>query len=203
MVHATATETPSPQQIGAVTRSLDKMRFVRVQIDCSEELKRRKINLNGAQITNGKIDTYLLSLKKLEVLAGGQKVIAYKIIDTPILYDYSRLTGQVLTVPATLLDIRDKNGIKVANTERRIAIKGYLMRRISIMKGKTSNKQSHHIIYDTIFSEVCEESVSRKDKQAIREYIDLVLQSWVNQHFIKGYKTITTGRKYTGVEIII
>ena len=160
MVHATATETPSPQQIGAVTRSLDKMRFVRVQIDCSEELKRRKINLNGAQITNGKIDTYLLSLKKLEVLAGGQKVIAYKIIDTPILYDYSRLTGQVLTVPATLLDIRDKNGIKVANTERRIAIKGYLMRRISIMKGKTSNKQSHHIIYDTIFSEVCEESVS-------------------------------------------
>lgn len=203
MVHATETETPSPQQIGAVTRSLDKMRFVRVQIDCTDELTRRNISLNGAQITNGKIDTYLLNLKKIEVMAGGQKVTAYKVMDTPILYDYARLTNQVLNVPAALLDIRDGTGAKVSNTERRITIKSYLMRRISVMKGKTGNRQSRHIIYDTLFKEIGEVEPSRKDKQAIRDYIDLVLQSWTAQHFIKGYKTITSGRKYTGVEIIL
>ena len=204
MVHATETETPSPQQIGAVTRSLDKMRFVRVQIDCSEELTRRKLSLNGAQVTGGKIDTYLLALDKLEVTAGGQRVTAYKVIKTPILYDYSRLTGQVLTVPAALLDIRDKSGAKVANTEKRIAIKGYLMRRISVMKGKTGNRQSNHILYESIYDEVSDgKELSRKDQQSIRDYIGLVMQSWKREGFIKGYTELTSGRKKTGLEIKI
>lgn len=204
MVHATETETPSPQQIGAVTRSLDKMRFVRVQIDCSEELTRRKLSLNGAQVTGGKIDTYLLALDKLEVTAGGQRVTAYKVIKTPILYDYSRLTGQVLTVPAALLDIRDKSGAKVANTEKRIAIKGYLMRRISVMKGKTGNRQSNHILYESIYDEVSDgKELSRKDQQSIRDYIGLVMDSWKREGFIKGYTELTSGRKKTGLEIKI
>lgn len=203
MVHATETETPSPQQIGAVTRSLDKMRFVRVQIDCTEELKRRKIELNGEQITGGKVDTYLLALEKVEVQAGGKKTIAYKVMKTPILYDYSRLTNQVATVPAALLDIRDDTGGKVANTERRIAIKGILMRRVSIMKGRSGSTQSRHVLYDSLYESIGEKDLSRKDQQAIREYIGLVLDSWKRDKFIKDYKELTAGRKKTGVEIII
>ena len=204
MVHATETETPSPQQIGAVTRSLDKMRFVRVQIDCTEELKKRKLSLDGAQITGGKIDTYLLTLKALEVEAGGQKVKAYKVIDAPILYEYSRLIGQVITVPAALLDVRDSTGAKVANTERRIAIKSYLLRRISVMKGKTSNRQSKHIMYDAIYDTVGDrKELSRKDQKAIRDYISLVLESWKREGFIKGFSDLTEGRKKTGVTITL
>lgn len=203
MVHATETETPSPQQIGAVTRSLDKMRFVRVQIDCSEELTRRKLSLNGAQVTGGKIDTYLLALEKIEVIAGGQKVTAYKIMKTPILYDYSRLTGQVLTVPAALLDIRDKTGAKVSNTERRIAIKGYLLRRIERMKGKTGNRQSRHILYADIYASVCEGDPKEKEQRLIREYVALVLTNWKRDKYITGYSELTHGRKKTGVEIKI
>lgn len=204
MVNATETETPSPQQIGAVTRSLDKMRFVRVQIDCSEELTRRKLSLNGAQVTGGKIDTYLLALDAIEVTAGGQKVKAYKMIKAPILYDYSRLTGQVITVPAALLDVRDKTGAKVSNTERRIAIKGYLMRRISVMKGKNGNKTSRNILYESVFDEIGENNeLSRKDQQTIRDYIGQVLEYWKREKFIKGYEELTQGRKKTGVAINI
>ena len=133
MIHSTGTETPSPQTLGAVTRSLDKGRFVRVQIDCTQELLRRNASLNGEQITGGKVDTYLLPLEKIEVMAGGKKVTAYKIIKTPVLYDYARLTKQVLTVPAKLLDVPN-----ASNTEQRISIKGYLLRRITVMKGKTA-----------------------------------------------------------------
>lgn len=203
MIHATETETPSPQQIGAVTRSLDKMRFVRVQIDCSEELTQRNISLDGAQITGGKIDTYLLALDKVEVEAGGQKLSAYKIIKTPILYDYSRLTGQVLTVPASLLDVRDNTGAKVPNTERRIAVKGYLLRRISVMKGKHGKKQSRHIMYDTVYIGIGETNLTRRDQQLIREYIVLILDNWKRAEFIKGHEELTQGRKKTGVKIII
>ncbi len=203
MVHATETETPSPQQIEAVTQSLDKLRFVRVQIDCTEELMRRNIDLNGSQITAGKIDTYLLTLDKMEVIAGGQKVVAYKVIKTPILYEYSRLTGQVITVPAALLDIRDKTGAKIPNTERRIAIKGYLMRRISIMKGQNSKNQSCHILYDSLYNEVCSTEPTQKEKRLIRDYIPCVLEYWKSENFIKDYEELTHGKKKIGIEIKI
>ena len=202
MVHATETETPSPQQIDAVTRSLDKMRFMRVRIDCSEELTKRKLSLNGAQITGGKIDTYLLNMESVEVEAGGQKVVAYKVVKTPILYEYSHLIGQVITVPAEFLDIRDESGAKVSNTERRIAIKGYLMRRISVMKGKTAT--SRHILFDSIYDEVHNSKDNKptdKEKRAIREYIPQVLDYWKRQRFIKGYSYIKQGKKRTGISI--
>ena len=203
MVHATETETTSPRQIEAVTQSLDKLRFVRVQIDCTEELMRRNIDLNGSQITAGKIDTYLLTLDKMEVIAGGQKVVAYKVIKTPILYEYSRLTGQVITVPAALLDIRDKTGAKIPNTERRIAIKGYLMRRISIMKGQNSKNQSCHILYDSLYNEVCSTEPTQKEKRLIRDYIPCVLEYWKSEKFIKDYEELTHGKKKIGIEIKI
>lgn len=201
MVHATETETPSAQQIGAITKSLDKMRFIRVVIDCSEELKSRNLNLNGEQVRGGKIDTYLLNMEKTEIKAGGQKTIAYKIKSAPILYDYARLVNQVITIPADLLDIRDETGAKVSNTERRIAVKGYLMRRIKVMQGK--NNTSRNILYSTIYNEVCEDAPTEKEQRAIKDYVDIVLKCWVRKKLIKGYTVTTSGKKKTGVAITL
>lgn len=202
MVHATKTETPSAQQIGAVTKSLDKMRFVRVQIDCSQELTRRNVSLNGAQVTSGKIDTYLLALEKIEVTAGGQRVSAYKIMKPPILYEYSSLTRQVLTVPAALLDVRDNTGVKVSNTELRIAAKGYLLRRISVMKGKSGARQSHTIKYSSLYEEVCPgQTLRRVEQQRLRDYTAIVLENWTWKGFISGYTETLQGNKKIGVEI--
>ena len=202
MVHATKPETPSAQQIGAVTKSLDKMRFVRVQIDCSQELTRRKVSLNGAQVIDGKIDTYLLAMKKIEVTAGGQRVSAYKILEPPILYEYSSLTGQVLTVSADLLDVRNNAGVKVNNTELRIAAKGYLLRRISVMKGKSGGRQSHTIKYSSLYEEVCPgQTLRRIEQQRLRDYIAIVLKNWTWKGFISGYTDTFQGNKKIGVEI--
>lgn len=194
MIHSTGTETPSPQTLGAVTRSLDKSRFVRVQIDCTQELLRRNASLNGEQITGGKVDTYLLPLEKIEVMAGGKKVTAYKIIKTPVLYDYARLTKQVLTVPAKLLDVPN-----ASNTEQRISIKGYLLRRITVMKGKTA--QSNRILFEKIWDAAGKPDPSPKEAQRIREYTFTVLDYWKKERYIKGYKAIKEGKTYTAVEI--
>ena len=194
MIHSTGTETPSPQTLGAVTRSLDKGRFVRVQIDCTQELLRRNASFNGEQITGGKVDTYLLPLEKIEVMAGGKKVTAYKIIKTPVLYDYARLTKQVLTVPAKLLDVPN-----ASNTEQRISIKGYLLRRITVMKGKTA--QSNRILFEKIWDAAGKPDPSPKEAQRIREYTFTVLDYWKKERYIKGYKAIKEGKAYTAVEI--
>lgn len=194
MIHSTGTETPSPQTLGAVTRSLDKGRFVRVQIDCTQELLRRNASLNGEQITGGKVDTYLLPLEKIEVMAGGKKITAYKIIKTPVLYDYARLTKQVLTVPAKLLDVPN-----ASNTEQRISIKGYLLRRITVMKGKTA--QSNRILFEKIWDAAGKPDPSPKEAQRIREYTFTVLDYWKKERYIKGYKAVKEGKTYTAVEI--
>ena len=194
MIHSTDTETPSPQTLGAVTRSLDKGRFVRVQIDCTQELLRRKASLNGEQITGGKVDTYLLPLEKIEVMAGGKKVTAYKIIKTPVLYDYAMLTKQVLTVPAKLLDVPN-----ASNSEQRISIKGYLLRRVTVMKGKTA--QSNRILFAKICEAAGKTDPSPKEAQRIREYTFTVLDYWKKERYIKGYKAIKEGKTYTAVEI--
>ena len=194
MIHSTGTETPSPQTLGAVTRSLDKSRFVRVQIDCTQELLRRNASLNGEQITGGKVDTYLLPLEKIEVMAGGKRVTAYKILKTPVLYDYARLTKQVLTVPAKLLDVPN-----ASNTEQRISIKGYLLRRITVMKGKTA--QSNRILFEKIWDAAGKPDPSPKEAQRIREYTFTVLDYWKKERYIKGYKAIKEKKTYTAVEI--
>ena len=178
------------------------MRFVRVQIDCSQELTRRKVSLNGAQVIDGKIDTYLLAMKKIEVTAGGQRVSAYKILEPPILYEYSSLTGQVLTVSADLLDVRNNAGVKVNNTELRIAAKGYLLRRISVMKGKSGGRQSHTIKYSSLYEEVCPgQTLRRIEQQRLRDYIAIVLKNWTWKGFISGYTDTFQGNKKIGVEI--
>ena len=194
MVHQTNRETPSAQTLGAVTRSLDKMRFVRVLIDCTKELKSRKANLDGAQITGGKIDTYLLALDKIEVMASGKKVTAYKIIKAPVLYDYARLTNQVLTVPAKLLDVPNQS-----NSEQRIAIKGYLLRRIKVMQGRTP--QSNRILFEKVFEAAGKLDANKTEKRRIREYTAAVLDYWKAERFIKGYTIAKDGKSVIGIDI--
>lgn len=206
MVNATETETPSQQAIDAVTNSLDKMRFIRVVVDCSEELKSRGLSLNGDQITKGIIDTYLLSMEKVTVVAGGQEVTGYHILRTPILYAYSKILNQVSTVPAMLLDVKDEKGKTIRNTEKRIAIKGYLLRRISAMKGSKGQTLSNHITYSSVNAAVSGIDTTPPDKveaRRRRDYINDVLSFWTREGWIKGHTITKKGKEYTGVEILI
>lgn len=196
MVNMTETETPSPQQIGAVTKSLDKMRFTRVRIDCTEELKRRNAaTLNGSQITGGLVDTYLLAMESIEVEAGGQRVKAYKIIKTPILYEYAQLTKQVLTTPSKLLAIPEQS-----NTEQRIAIKGYLLRRICAMKGPTP--QSNRILFTSLYEAIDIENPGKQERKRINDYITAVLEYWEKEKFIKSFVFVKEERKQVAIDIL-
>lgn len=195
MVNMTDTETPSPQQIGAVTRSLDKMRFTRVRIDCTEELKQRKVSLNGQQIAGGLVDTYLLAMEAIEATVGGQRVKAYKVIKTPILYEYSQLTGQVYTTPSKLLAVPDQS-----NTEQRIAIKSYLLRRICAMKGPTP--QSNRIKFDKLYEAIGIDNPEKQERKRIKDYITAVLAYWEKEKLIKGFEFVKNGREYAAVDIL-
>lgn len=146
----TEQEQPSPALKAAVTKSIDKMRFMRAQIDCSDEFKMRRIKLDGKPVNGVGFEDNLLHLSVTWVRAGKNTIRAYEFPqDTrfaPILYQYSAAVKQVINVPIALLDVKklDMHGKPTTHslsyTEQRVIIKGYLLRRIEGMKGKNALK---------------------------------------------------------------
>lgn len=216
MVGASETENPSPQQLGAVTKSIDKMRFMRARIDCSAELAHYGATLDGMPISNGIVDTYLLNASGVTVSAGGRSVTAYRITDAPILYTYASKIKQVITVPARLLDVRrverdgKTTGPRIATTESRLLIRDHLLNRISGMKG--DNKLENRVIalnsYDRngqrhigLYEAAGYKEPAKIEAKRVREYAAQVLTYWAAIGWIKGHSMKRTGREITGIEI--
>jgi len=217
-------EKPTQQQLEAVTTSLDKMRFIRAQIDCTAELAMRKLTVNGEQIKSGIIDTYLLTAEAIKVNAGGNEVIAYHIIRTPVLYEYAAAVKHVLTVPAEMLDIKklDRKGKpttrSLAYTEQRVLIRGYLLRRIEGMKNDKNALKNKNIAFldykkgrdpDTgepeehqgLYSIAGKSTPTKDDTRYIRADAEAMLKYWTATGYIKGYTTYKKGKSLAGFTI--
>lgn len=224
MTGLTNSEKPTAGQLAAVTRSLDKMRFIRARIDCTEELKMRRITLNSKQINGGEIDTYLLTADAIKVQAGGQTVRAYRIIKTPILYEYAAAVKQVLTLPASVLDVKEISemtvdgakkltiGARLPNTESRILIKGYLIRRIEGMKGKNGLNNPVIALYDYqrdgethqgLYSIAGNPDPTRTEANRIRDDAEKMLAYWAATGYIKSFEAQTERKKITGYKITV
>lgn len=224
MTGLTDSEKPTAGQLAAVTRSLDKMRFIRARIDCTEELKARRITLNSKQINGGEIDTYLLTAEAIKVQAGGQTVRAYRIIKTPILYEYAAAVKQVLTLPASVLDVKEISeltvdgakkltiGARLPNTESRILIKGYLIRRIEGMKGKNGLSNPVISLYDYerdgethqgLYSIAGKADAKDLEAKRIRTDVEKMLAYWQATGYIKAFEARTQRRKITGYKITV
>lgn len=224
MTGLTDSEKPTAGQLAAVTRSLDKMRFIRARIDCTEELKMRRITLNSKQINGGEIDTYLLTADAIKVQAGGQTVRAYRIIKTPILYEYAAAVKQVLTLPASVLDVKEISemtvdgakkltiGARLPNTESRILIKGYLIRRIEGMKGKNGLNNPVIALYDYqrdgethqgLYSIAGNPDPTRTEANRIRDNAEKMLAYWAATGYIKSFEAQTERKKITGYKITV
>lgn len=224
MTGLTDSEKPTAGQLAAVTRSLDKMRFIRARIDCTAELQARRITLNSKQINGGEIDTYLLTADAIKVQAGGQTVRAYRIIKTPILYEYAAAVKQVLTLPASVLDVKEISeltvdgakkltiGARLPNTESRILIKGYLIRRIEGMKGKNGlnnpvialyNYERDGETHQGLYSIAGNSDPTRTEANRIRDDAEKMLAYWAATGYIKSFEAQTERKKITGYKITV
>ena len=209
MANKTESEYISPQQQGAITKSLDKMRSIHVLANLSEEMQKRKVTINGEPVTEFVLDSYLLMMEKVKVTAGGVTKTAYQIVKEPVLLKYSKMTGQLLTVKADLMDIKKISkgkisAVSIANTETRQPIKEYLLRRIEVMKYARRQKhgnQSNRILLDTLYRETGNDGASRTEQNRIREYAYQVLDYWTAAGYISGYTVVTEGKKIRGIDI--
>ena len=238
MTYKTNTEKVSPQQRGAVTKSIDKMRKnIYVYADLSAEMKRRGIVTNPNGKTESEkykfvLDDFLLSATHFDNLGiNGSNVSGY-LFKKPLMLGYSRMTGQLITIKGKILDIKEinKNGditdVSISNTDSRISIKSYLLRRVEVMKNderkavdalskyrmKCSKneinlkkiddfrKKTRVVLYSSLFEAT---GIKNKNTQTnARKYVIQVLDYWKAIGYISGYKMRGKGKTFDAIIII-
>ncbi len=128
----------SPQQRGAITRTIEKFRNLHIIYNPTEELRRRGVIGDNEEWSVN--DNYLYARRVMRrIKNGGQTVYAYLILAEPMILTYSKLTKQLITIDPKYLEIKKvKNGRveseTLAMTADRQAMTGYMLRRIAIMK---------------------------------------------------------------------
>lgn len=186
----------SPQAVAAVTRSIEKQRFTRLTIDCTEQMKYYK------DLKRAKFDANMLSIEGVEMTAqNGAKIKAYTFTNPnrpPVLYEYSRSIGQVISVPPRLLN----SGDTINNTDEVIVLREYLIREINWMKQPNSTRNKA-ITYSDIYHEldIEEQSITKDKARKIRNNTEALLTHLKNEGYIKGFTEYKKGRTIAGVEI--
>lgn len=179
----TEDERVSPQAQGAVTKSLEKARMIRLMVNYSDVYNAYKKNTTKE---NGEftVDSQVLDIKRFRAKAGGNIFIAYEFLGKPLLLEYAQITNQILNIPFDLLNTK-----AIRNTEDVIVIKSYLLRQIEAIK---RNRRNNHIKYDTIYKELgIENPEDRKLKDKIyriRGNVKKLLEEWTSKKYIKGYE---------------
>ena len=192
----TGISKPNPQAIGHVTKSLNKMRTTLIDIDWTKHANMKNLDV-GDNVTitrNG----YLLPLESVTFKSGGKVVTGYQIIKEPAYLTYSRLTKQLVTIPAEMLKLET-----VSMSPERIAIQHYMLRHIEYMKNEKGRYGNRTMLFETIF-EKCNLNVStRQYKARYVDAIEKILTEWVERKYIKRYEVTTKGKANIGVEIIL
>jgi hypothetical protein len=195
----TESEYVKPETLEAVTKSLDKSRYMQVTIDYTEEAK-----LYNKKIQKTTYQGYLLASTKITVKINGQEHEAYKLLDKPILYEYAQISGQIITVPNKLLQTKGA----VRGTDEVIIIRGYLLRQIEWLKSDVTERSdniTYHGIYDELeVSRIILEEVPYKKKTAkVRNHVKAILDEWVELKYITKHKEYKDGKTLMGVTITI
>ena len=214
MVYRAMTGTtgdPSKQQEAAIDGVINKFLHTWVEVDATEEMKARRATIDGKPVESFKLKGYYLPAQVVKAKAGGKEVTCYKMLGSPPILQYCKMTGQLLTLNPILLDVKqlDKAGkpktVSIANSETRIALKGNLLRRIQRMKYAVEHRKKavKTISFETLFAETGTDTASRDTKMKNRDYCADCLKFWQSIGYIKGYTMTKKGRTITGIEVEI
>lgn len=132
----------SPQQKQLIIDTIEKFRHLHIYVDATEEMRKRGVI---DEKTSYIFDENYLNIRRHTVKSKNGTLQGYEVLSQPIILSYCKLTKQLLTIPAKLLEVRKVKGTdskKTAGellpmTPARQAMTGYIYRRIAVMKRDT------------------------------------------------------------------
>lgn len=186
--------TKSKQVINNIVQSIEKLRSITINFDCTEHAKKKDPNIESYIVNEN-----LLMCRGHRFSSCGTVTIGYQFLKMPCLYEYAKAVKQVLAVDRSLFDV----GIE-RYTDDSILIVRYLLRRIEAMKNTHNSIKGRKIAYDTIFeaSNIIPD-MTKSERKRKRTMISKILNSWVERGYIKGFEEYTKGKTYAGIEISI
>ena len=136
---------PTKKQLDRIRESVEKLRYIHVYIDFSNEMSSRKKCNNPDGITILGYDSCLLPLDKIDAKysSNGKDLTAYPIRDVSALYRYAEAVGQIIDVPKKLLETQDY----FSDTNEAILIKRYVIKRVAQIMNNKNNLGSSKISY--------------------------------------------------------
>lgn len=175
-------ERASSQQKGAITKAVEKFLHLYLDIDATDELRRRGVI--GAKDTYHVKDYYLSAQEHIYRAQGGQPIKAWKLNSEPIMLNYAKMTGQIISVPSKYLAIEKvkpnkttgkpaASGELITMNAPRQAMTSYMLRRIAIMKNDLTRAKEAKRSYDRRRSR--EKDLEEKTLSSFREQSDTIL----------------------------
>lgn len=185
----------TPKKIRLVTESIKKLQKTFITIDMTDEMISR-----GMNIKEFKMEGYMLPITStyVKMASNGKEIIAYKLLDKPLLYKYAEKLRQIITVPFELLNIEG-----TSDTEDSIIIKNYLLRRIELMKNDNNNVEGYNISYKTIYKllNIKEENCASNSAWTTqtlncRNTVKNILNYWKKVGYIQNYIEYIDSKNY-------
>ncbi len=144
----------SAHQQGAITKTLKAFNNIIVEINATDELMQRGIDLQNGLYLTGKARPYL-PYKVDTYINRGKTVKCLIVEEPPIALQYAVATKQIITVDRRFLEIKKLDSTKKISTQpvqmsqERQAIIGYLVRRIKIIQRDIDNAKQDLRNYST------------------------------------------------------
>jgi len=205
-------EKPTAQQIGAMTRTIEKHRNLRTMIDCQDEFERRGYSPDKAYFRDPP-----LMVSEIVVEAGGRAKRAYRFVTQPIRLGYIKKLRQIVDVPRELLDIKelDKRGHITARskslTEQRLFVRNELLRRIEGIKNPNNKLRQKTIALESytdsegyhrgLYEIAGHKAPTKQQADKVRSFARDALDFWKASGYIRGYSFEKKGKTISRIRI--
>lgn len=182
---------PSKQQIGAVTKSIEKQSLIRLSIDWTEHIKLNNRGNLPEEVTGYISRNYMLPVKGHTFIVNGSELHGYQLIDTPPLYQYAKSVGQIGQHPVKMLNV------PINLDQTKIVIRDFLLEEIAHIKKRENWNRT--ITVDRLLEVAGEDpqTINRIKKKRLLEAIEEMLNYWKKEDYIKSYtknRANTTGK---------
>lgn len=183
---------PSPQQIGAVAKSIEKQSLARVTIDWTEHIRLNNKGNLPDEVTKYQCKGYMLPVKEHIFTVNGAELIGYQLIDEPPIYTYAKSVGQIGQHPTKMLNV------PINLDKEKIAIRGFLLEEIAHIKNNPKS-WNRTITVERILQPAQKDgqALTRKKKSSLLLAVKSMLEYWKKEGYIRDFKenkANTTGK---------
>ena len=186
----------SPNQIGAVTKSINKLRNIEISIDWTEHARMKGLP-EGVKYTRKE---HIIPAR-VETLTKGKNVLEwYTLLEEPPLYSYAKQVKQINSVPIGILNIP-----QLKMDDEKVALRNYLIEQIGIMKNPNNPKYSRNITINKLltYAGINVDGITKQVRSKKIKSIEAILQQFKAEKWIKGYEFKKEGRTLYAIEIIL